>query len=112
MSSSLRLVLVEGKQKFIEESSETPAEREQVFEHGVQPLEAIMTENGWSNTMLVKASTVPITHKMVGEARRGRRLSRKVQLKVVEAVNLLSKEKRGGEAFLYSLRDLFTYDGK
>ena len=78
----------------------------------MQPLDEIMTENGWSATMLVKASTVPITHKIVGKARRGRRLSRKVQLKVVEAANRLLGENLGEAAVPYSLRDLFTYDGR
>ena len=51
---------------------------------------------------LVSASTAQITHKMVSRACKGRKLSRRVQLKIRDALNAATEQ-------AYTLSDLFTY---
>ena len=51
---------------------------------------------------LVAASTEQITHKMVARACKGRKLSRRVQLKIRDALNTATEQ-------AYTLSDLFTY---
>ena len=69
---------------------------------GPQPIAALMATHGLTPHQLVAASTVPITHKMVARACKGRRLSRRVQQKVLNALNTAT-----GQSF--TLGDLFTY---
>lgn len=69
---------------------------------GPQPLEGVLTEHGLSHHDVVAASTEQITHKMVNRACRGRRLSRRVQLKIRNAVNAAVEGS-------YTLKELFTY---
>jgi hypothetical protein len=54
---------------------------------GVQPLDAIMAEQGWGNHDVVAASLHPLTHKAVQRARSGRRLTIRTMRHVTEAVN-------------------------
>ncbi len=54
---------------------------------GVQPLDAIMNQLGLANHDLAEASAEPLTHKTVQRARKGRRLTPPMQLRVVEALN-------------------------
>jgi hypothetical protein len=82
-------------------------------EYGTQPLDQLMDQFGLSNTDLVRAAdTGLLTHKMVGKARRGRRLSRKVQTKVLEAFNAAAPKQEDGAPTAFGLADLFTYDGR
>ncbi|MFT4638555.1 MAG: hypothetical protein ACI8T1_001876 [Verrucomicrobiales bacterium] len=82
-------------------------------EYGTQPLDALMTELGLSNTNVVDAAEDAVTHKMVNKARRGRRLSRSVQLKVLAALNgAVKRTNSTAEALCYGFKDLFTYDGR
>lgn len=69
---------------------------------GPQPLDRIMTKLELDAHDLVAASTQQITHKMVTRARKGRKLSRRVQFKIVNALNNIAENE-------YSLRDLFNY---
>lgn len=69
---------------------------------GVQPIAAILEEKGLKPHDLVVASAVPLTHKMVSKACKGRRLTQNVQEKVLGALNAAT----GGS---YTLKDLFTY---
>lgn len=69
---------------------------------GPQPIEGILEKHKLSHHALVAASTEQITHKMVNRACKGRKLSRKVQLKIRNAVNTATEEN-------YTLIDLFTY---
>ena len=75
---------------------------EESREHGTQPIDAIMQENGLDNHAVVAASTEQITHKMVAKARNGRFLSMNVRQKILRALN---KALNAG----YTLHDLFTY---
>ncbi|MDY0149671.1 MAG: hypothetical protein RBT03_06265 [Kiritimatiellia bacterium] len=69
---------------------------------GEQPLARLMVEHALKNGDLVKASTEHITRKMVTRACKGRRLTPRVQAKIVRALNLaLDKD--------YTLSDLFNY---
>lgn len=71
-------------------------------EYGPQPIAALMEKHGLKAHDLVAASTEQITHKMVSRACKGRKLSRRVQLKLVNALNNATEQQ-------YKLRDLFTY---
>jgi hypothetical protein len=54
---------------------------------GSQPLDTIMDAKGLIANDLVSASQDQITHKMVARGRKGRRLTRKVQFKLIKALN-------------------------
>ena len=69
---------------------------------GEQPIARIMRDHRLKPHDLVAASSVEMTHKMVGRACRGRRLTLNTQLKVLAALNRVTKKD-------YSLRELFNY---
>ncbi len=81
-------------------------EESATLNHGVQPLDALLTELGVGNHDLVAASTEQLTHKQVQKARKGRQLSGNLQRKVLNALQKAS----GGER-TFSLTELFTYRG-
>jgi len=60
---------------------------EEKLEFGVQPLDAIMEERGLKNHDLVAASKDGLTHKQVQKGRHGRRLTKNIQDKIVDAVS-------------------------
>ena len=69
---------------------------------GVQPIAGIMAGHGLKPNDLVRNSTEQLTHKMVSRAVKGRRLTPKIQLKIIRALNkAIGKE--------YNLIDLFNY---
>jgi|JI10StandDraft_1071094.scaffolds.fasta_scaffold00792_8 hypothetical protein len=63
------------------------SESEPSRNHGVQPLDAIMTEHGLGNHDLVAASAEPMTHKAVARARKGRQLTPHMRLRMAVALN-------------------------
>ena len=69
---------------------------------GTQPIAEVMERHGLSAHDLVEASDVPMTHKMVARAVKGRRLTRNTQTIVCNALN------RAAGA-TYTLADLFNY---
>ncbi len=69
---------------------------------GPQPILAILEERGLSAHDLVAASKVPMTHKMVARATKGRRLTRNTKAIVRAAL-----ESATGEEF--ALEALFNY---
>lgn len=77
------------------------------MELGVQPLDGIIRALGVDNHALVEASSAPLTHKMVMKGRRGRRLTRKIQERIVAALNQLGTREEA-----YRLDELFTYRGR
>jgi len=79
---------------------EPPAERDL----GPQPLDALMTARSFDNHALVAASPAQLTHKQVQRARKGRRLTKNMQAKVLEAWLKLG----GGQE---KVADLFNYRG-
>ena len=72
---------------------------------GTQPLDQIMADHGMTNHTLVAASGELITHKMVQRARKGRRLTKRTQDKVLRALNKASPERS------YERQEIFTYTG-
>ena len=69
---------------------------------GPQPVADIMDRLELKASDLVAASTEHLTHKMVARARKGRRLTRNVQHKLLRALNRASDQ-------TFELRDLFNY---
>ena len=76
---------------------------------GVQPLDGIMAEHALGNHDLVAASQEPLTHKAVQRARKGRRLTKHMQQRMVtaltQAVTLQGKTLEQP----WAVSDLFTY---
>ena len=72
-------------------------------DRGVQPLDELLNKLELKNADLVERSTEQLTHKMVARGRKGRYLTRNVQLKIRNALNTCQSEKR------YRLRDIFSY---
>jgi hypothetical protein len=77
------------------------------MEVGTQPLDGLMEELGLANRDLVRASPSQLSHKVVGKARSGRRLTQRAQRKVLEAINCSRAE---GAPF--ALGQLFNYRGR
>lgn len=71
---------------------------------GEQPIKALLQRHELTHHDLVAASSEQITHKMVGRACRGRRLTSNVQRKILRAL-----KKASGQD--YALSDLFSYNG-
>lgn len=69
---------------------------------GEQPIIEILQENNLQAKDLVNISTEQISFKMISRACKGRRLSVKVQMKILTALNILSKND-------YKRTDLFNY---
>jgi hypothetical protein len=69
---------------------------------GEQPLARLLMELELKPHDLVAASTEQITHKMVSRGCKGRRLTKNIQRKLLNALNTASGN-------VYSLADLFTY---
>ncbi len=72
------------------------------LELGVQPLDIIMEERGLKNHDLVATSKDGLTHKQVQKGRKGRRLTRHIQDKIVAALSGFTGEP-------YKLDQLFNY---
>jgi hypothetical protein len=69
---------------------------------GEQPIAGIMLKAGLKPNDLVSNSDKQITHKMVSRAVKGRRLTPKIQYKVLTALNKATGKE-------YALEDLFNY---
>lgn len=74
---------------------------------GTQPLDAIMREHGLDNHDLVELRPVDLSHKAVQRARKGRRLTPKMKLRITEVINA-ALARRGIER-KYATRELFNY---
>jgi hypothetical protein len=72
------------------------------IEYGPQPVAALLEKHNLTHHDVVAASTEQITHKMIGRACKGRKLSRHVQFKIVRALNAATEQE-------YGLKDLFNY---
>lgn len=90
-----------------DESKENGNERNM----GVQPMDGLMTQHEMNNHELLAGSPDPMTHKAVQRARKGRRLTRHMQRRMVEAFNRALKKRGGDELPPFSLDDLFNYRG-
>jgi len=74
----------------------------QSINYGTQPLDKIMEERGLKNHDLVAVSKDGLTHKQVQKGRKGRRLTRHIQDKIVNALSIAA-----GTA--YKIDQLFNY---
>jgi hypothetical protein len=74
---------------------------------GVQPLDAVLTELGVTNHELVEKCGEGLTHKAMSRARKGRRLTARMKLRITQTLNGLLKKK--GVEKEYRMRDLFNY---
>jgi hypothetical protein len=77
------------------------------LDNGVQPLDAVMTELGVTNHEMVEKCGEGLTHKAMTRARKGRRLTARMKLRITQTLNALLK-KRAVERE-YRKRDLFNY---
>ena len=75
---------------------------EETLNLGEQPIAAIMSEAGLKAHDLVAASAVPMTHKMVARACKGRRLTPNTKNIVLNALQAAT-----GKTFTFA--DLFNY---
>jgi len=75
------------------------------FNLGLQPLDAVMNETGLTNHAIVAASGEFLTHKEVQKARKGRKLTRRTQNKILRALNKVS------EGQSYQREQIFNYQG-
>ena len=74
---------------------------------GVQPIDAIMTEHGLKNHDVVQMNRGGLTHKNVSKARKGRKLTPKIKVRVTEALNAVLKQRGVEKQFVP--KDLFNY---
>lgn len=88
-----------------ETDSENPIERN----FGPQPLDALLTEHELDNHAIVLASTAPITHKAVQRARKGRRLTTRMQMRIATALNKALTVKGTPPERELTRKDLFNY---
>ena len=72
---------------------------------GTQPLDVLMNKQRRKNHDLVEASSEILTHKQVNKARHGRKVTLRLQKRILSAWNSLQEE-----AFV--LEQLFTYRGR
>ena len=79
-----------------------PSASEPPLEFGVQPLDHLITQHQLTNKELVDASSEQLSFKMIQKGRRGRKLSRNVQFKILRAINAATEKD-------YQLKDLFNY---
>ncbi len=75
------------------------------MESGPQPLDQLMLEGGYKNNDLVSISKEGLTHKQISKARKGRRITRRIQIKILNAWNSLTGDD-------INLDDLFNYRGR
>jgi hypothetical protein len=76
---------------------------------GLQPLDALLTGLGLDNHDLVAASPLPLTHKAVQRARKGRRLTVHMQRRITEALGRAATAAGQAPETAWTVRDLFTY---
>ena len=69
---------------------------------GEQPIKQIILQHNLKPHDIVAASTEQLTHLMIKRACKGRRLTKQVQTKVLNALNLAANK-------TYGLKDLFKY---
>jgi hypothetical protein len=72
---------------------------------GIQPLDLLMQAQSLRNHDLVEASTENLTHKQVQKARQGRKITFRMQKKILLAWNSLQEE-------TFVLEQLFNYRGR
>lgn len=74
---------------------------------GVQPIDAIMTEHALKNHDVMQMNRGGLTHKQVNKARKGRRLTPKIKVRITAALNSALKQRGVEREFVP--KDLFNY---
>lgn len=75
--------------------------------YGTQPIDAVITEHGMKNHDVMQMNRGGLTHKHIAKARKGRRLTPKIQRRITEALNAALKQR--GVAREYRTEELFNY---
>ncbi len=94
----------------IENNEVEEKETEIKLEHGVQPIDAWMVRFDLKNQDIVAISEEQISHKSVSKARKGRRLTKKLQQKIHRAFNSLNSQEQYRDV-KFSFEELFNYKG-
>lgn len=76
---------------------------------GIQPLDALLQQQGLDNHDLVLACAEPLTHKAVQRARKGRRLTPHMQRRITSAFNKALALRGITMEREHHVKDLFTY---
>ena len=74
---------------------------------GPQPLDAVMTEHGLDNHALVALHGEGLTHKAMQRARKGRRLTPKMKVRITETLN--KHFRQSGKELKFGVKQLFNY---
>jgi len=74
---------------------------------GTQPLDAVLTELELNNHDVVAACAEPMTHKAMARARKGRRLTPKMKVRVTETLNGIMRTR--GVDRQFGVKQLFNY---
>ena len=74
---------------------------------GPQPLDAVLQELELDNHAVVALCKEGLTHKAMQRARKGRRLTPKMKVRITETLNILMKNK--GEERQFGVKQLFNY---
>lgn len=87
----------------------TESSTAQVIERnlGTQPIDAVLLELQVSNHDLVASCQIGLTHKTMQRARKGRRLTPKMKLRITETLNQLMRQRSADRQF--RMRELFNY---
>jgi hypothetical protein len=98
---------VTGKENDNESTEADAGDAASSMAMGVQPIDAIITEHGLKNHDVMQMNRGGLTHKQVAKARKGRRLTPKIKVRVTEALNAALKQRGVERQFVP--KDLFNY---
>jgi len=90
-------------------AEELGEDQEHELNLGVQPLDAVMAELAVTNHELVEKCGEGLTHKAMNRARKGRRMTARMKLRITQTLNALLKKREAGLEKEYRVRDLFNY---
>lgn len=85
---------------------------EKILNYDIQPLDAVLTELQIKHQDLVAVSHEPLTHKNINNARKGRRMTAKMKLRITNTLNHWLKKQpivENTEVKEYKVRELFNY---
>lgn len=77
----------------------------ETMDAGLQPLDALLSRLEIPNHALVENSDEHLTHKVVQKARKGRKVTRNAQQKILRALNTATGRN-------HSMEDIFNYRGR
>ncbi|TLD70031.1 hypothetical protein FEM03_14985 [Phragmitibacter flavus] len=90
-------------------TAEPTANGDQIIERnlGQQPIDTVLTELQLNNHDLVALCGEGLTHKAMQRARKGRRLTPKMKVRITETLNIWIRAQN--RETQYRVRDLFNY---